>query len=64
MEPSDAQYLIINALQSLELMTYNIYEPDRGLWFIATLSLILPIAAISQDGEIYPLEWVQDNDNN
>lgn len=59
MEPSDAQYLIINALQTLELRTYNTYEEDRGLWFIATLSSVLPVAVITQDGEIYPIEWVQ-----
>ncbi|MCC5625301.1 hypothetical protein [Nostoc sp. CHAB 5715] len=64
MEPSDAQYLIINALQTLELMTYNLYETDRGLWFIATLSPVLPIAVITQAGEIYPVEWVQGDDNN
>lgn len=64
MEPSEAQYLIINALQTLELMTYNTYEQDRGLWFIATLSPILPVAVITQDGEIFPIEWVQGDDNN
>lgn len=64
MEPSDAQYLIINALQTLELMTYNTYQRDRGLWFIATLSPVLSVAVITQDGEIYPIEWVQGDDNN
>lgn len=64
MEPSDAQYLIINALQTLELLNYNTYERDRGVWFIATPSPVLPVAAIAQDGEIYPTEWVQDDDDN
>ncbi|MDZ7958921.1 MAG: hypothetical protein RMY34_13735 [Aulosira sp. DedQUE10] len=45
-------------------MTYNTYEQDRGLWFIATLSPILPVAVITQDGEIFPIEWVQGDDNN
>jgi hypothetical protein len=63
-EPSEAQYLIINALQTLELMTYNTYEQDRGLWFIATLSRILPVAVITQNREIFPIEWVQGDDNN
>ncbi|BAZ53668.1 hypothetical protein I8748_23655 [Nostoc sp. CENA67] len=64
MEPSEAQYLIINALQTLELMTYNTYEADRGLWFIATLSPVLPVAVITQDGDIFPIELVQDDDDN
>ncbi|MCC5663105.1 hypothetical protein LC653_03925 [Nostoc sp. CHAB 5784] len=45
-------------------MTYNTYERDRGLWFIATMSPVLPIALITQDGEIYPTEWVQGDDSN
>jgi hypothetical protein len=63
-EPSDAQYLIINALQTLELVEYNTYESDRGLWYIITLSPVLPLAVITQTGEIYPAQWVQENDNN
>lgn len=62
MEPSEAQYPIINALQTLELLNYNTSERDRGVC-IATPSL-LPVAAIAQDGEIYPIEWVQDDDDN
>jgi hypothetical protein len=63
-EPSDAQYLIINALQTLALISYDWYERDRGLWFIATPSSILPRAVILQNGEVYPIGWVQDYDNN
>ena len=36
MEPSDEQYLVINALQTLELLERYLYEQDRGLWFIET----------------------------
>ena len=64
MEPTNEQYLIINALQILELLDYDWYESDRGLWFIATPSLALPTAVILPNGEIYPLNWVQDYDNN
>lgn len=64
MEPSSEQYLIINALQTLELINYDWYENERGLWFIITPSLSLPTAVILRDGDIYPLNWVQDYDNN
>jgi hypothetical protein len=62
-EPSDAQYLIINALQTLELIEYNTYESDRGLWYIITPSSVLPLAVITQTGEIYPVQWLQENGN-
>jgi hypothetical protein len=63
-EPSNEQYLIINALETLELLNYDWYESDRGLWFISTPSLNLPTAVILQNGDIYPLNLVQDYDNN
>lgn len=64
MEPSEAQYLIINALQTLDLLADNLYERDRGLWFIETPSPIPARAVIMQDGEIQPINWVQDYGNN
>jgi hypothetical protein len=65
MEPSNEQYLIINALQTLDLIEYDWYQRDRGLWFITTLSIILPTSVIMQDGQIYPIAWVQEEyDNN
>ena len=63
MEPSEEQYLIINALQTLELLERYLYDPDRGLWFVETPSPVLPRAVIMQDGEIYPVNWVQDYDD-
>ena len=59
MEPSDEQYLIINALQTLELLERYLYERSRGLWFIETPSQVLPRAVIMRDGDIYPVDWVQ-----
>ncbi len=55
MEPTEEQYLILNALDTLALLENNFYDPNRGVWFIETPSPILPIARILQDGEIVPI---------
>ncbi|MBF2008331.1 MAG: hypothetical protein IGS49_23530 [Chlorogloeopsis fritschii C42_A2020_084] len=64
MEPSNEQYLIINALETLGFLEYQLYDRDTGNWYIETSSAILPSAVIIQSGEIYPTEWVQDYDEN
>ncbi|MFM7717434.1 MAG: hypothetical protein ACKO7A_33425 [Microcystis sp.] len=64
MEPSDAQYLIVNALEILGFLDYQLYDRDTGNWYIETLSTNLPRAAVTQTGEIYPIEWVQNYDTN
>ncbi len=56
MEPSEAQYLVINALDTLNLLGNNFYDEDRGIWYIETPSLVLPISKILQNGEIVPIE--------
>lgn len=53
MEPTEEQYLILNALDTLALLG-NVYDPDRGVWYIETPSRILPIARILPNGEIFP----------
>lgn len=56
MEPSEAQYLVINALDTLNLLGNNFYDEDRGISYIETPSLVLPISKILQNGEIVPIE--------
>jgi hypothetical protein len=56
-EPTEAQYLVVNALQTLDVIEYEFYDGDNGDWYIATPSLILPIAVISPNGEIVPTNW-------
>jgi hypothetical protein len=34
MEPSEAQYLIINALTTLDLLQNTFYDEDSGNWYI------------------------------
>lgn len=58
LERTEAQYLVINALQTLELLTGEFYDQETGVWYIETLSQTLPIARLMPDGEISPLEPV------
>jgi len=43
MEPSEAQYLIINALTTLDLLQNTFYDEDSGNWYINTPSPVLPV---------------------
>ncbi len=60
MEPSEAQYLIINALETLGLLEWRLYDEITGYWRIHTPSLVLPIAYVLPDGDIVPPEWILD----
>ncbi|BAZ14160.1 hypothetical protein NIES4071_60000 [Calothrix sp. NIES-4071] len=60
MEPTEAQYLVLNALETLELLEGMLYDEERGFYLISTLSSILPIALVLQDGEIIPTSWATD----
>ena len=59
MEPTEAQYLVLNALDTLGLLEYNFYDEEDGIWYVETPSPVLPISKILQDGEITPIipEW-------
>lgn len=57
MEPSEAQYLIINALVTLDLLENIFYDEDTGNWYINTPSPVLPTAMILQNGDIVPTNW-------
>lgn len=54
MEPTEEQYLILNALDTLELIYNALYDEDNGIWIIQTPSSVLPIAQLLQNGEIIP----------
>lgn len=57
MEPSESQYLIINALDTLALLENSFYDAGSGNWYISTPSPVLPIAMILQNGDIVPINW-------
>ncbi|HEY9851575.1 MAG TPA: hypothetical protein V6D28_19045 [Leptolyngbyaceae cyanobacterium] len=52
MEPTEAQYIIINALETLELLQLQTFDLDTGNWYIGTPSPILPLAMVLPSGEI------------
>ena len=60
MEPTEAQYLIVNALETLEFLEWRLYYEITGLWRIQTSSIVLPVAYILPNGEIVPPEWIGD----
>lgn len=57
MEPSEEQYLILNALVTLDLLGANFYDEDTGDWYIHTPSPVLPNSIIRQNGDIVPIDW-------
>lgn len=52
MEPTEAQYLVINALETLDLLQQRAFDRDTGNWYIRTPSPVLPIAMILPSGDI------------
>ena len=56
-ESTEAQYLILNALETLELLQRRVYDPEQGFWIIETPSSVLPIAFLLPNGEIVPITW-------
>ncbi len=62
MPSSGVQYLIINALETLDLLIWKIYDEEKGFCYIETPSPVLPRAAILQSGEIVRIDEVEDYD--
>jgi hypothetical protein len=62
-EPTEEQFLIFNALDTLSLIQIHFYDPLQGYWYIQTPSRVLPIAVIAAAGEIYPLDFLKDDDD-
>jgi hypothetical protein len=59
-EPTEAQYLIINALETLALLQQRTFDRDTGNWYIRTSSPVLPIAMILPSGDIVPTNWTSE----
>ena len=57
MEPSELQYSIVNALETLELLQNSFYDEGSGNWYVNTSSSVLPIAIILQSGDVVPPNW-------
>ena len=52
---TEAQYLIFNALEALDLVRRDFYD-DTGIWYLETVSPTLPISRLLPDGEVLPVE--------
>jgi hypothetical protein len=61
-EPTEEQFLVFNALDTLALILGDFYDERQGNWYIQTPSQILPLSVILPNGEIVPFEFVQDYD--
>jgi hypothetical protein len=59
-EPTEEQYLVINALDMLGLLIENRYDQDTGVWYIFTPSQVLPLAIIRRNGEVTPIEPISE----
>ena len=52
MEPTEEQYLVLNALETLGLLNFRVYDEDNGAWLLITSSLTLPQSYLLPNGEI------------
>jgi hypothetical protein len=59
-DPTEEQYLTLNALDTLALLIDYRYDEDTGIFIIRTLSPVLPLAMLRQDGEITPIEPISE----
>lgn len=57
MEPSEEQFLVFNALDTLELVQYSFYDREMREWYIATPSPLLPVSKILPNGDIVPTNF-------
>lgn len=60
MEPTEAQYLILNALETLELLQFRLYDESTGDWLLITPSIVLPVSSLKPNGDIVPREWTSE----
>jgi hypothetical protein len=57
-EPTEAQYLILNALETLGILLFRVYDEENGAWLLITTSTVLPRSYLLPNGEIVPIEWM------
>jgi hypothetical protein len=55
-EPTEEQYLILNALE-MELLEHNFYDEEDESWYVRTPSPILLIARLLPNGDITPINF-------
>ena len=60
MEPTEEQYLVLNALETLEFLQDYRYDEDSGIFYIITSSPLLPLAMLRPNGEVTPVEPISE----
>lgn len=56
MEPTEEQFLVFNALDTLQLLRRDFYDAQSSVWYLETLGPVLPLCRLMSGGEILPLE--------
>ena len=56
MEPTEARYSVLNALETLDLLQFRMYDEEGGFWVLLTISLVLLRSYLLQNGEIFSFE--------
>jgi hypothetical protein len=59
-EPTEEQYIVVNALETLGLLIENRYDQESGLWYLYTLSPLVPFSVLMQNGEITTIEPMEE----
>jgi hypothetical protein len=59
-EPTEAQYVVLNALETLGLLAGMFYDQDKGFWYITTPSLVLPTALYYKMAKLPPISWASE----
>jgi hypothetical protein len=57
-EPTEEQYLVLNALETLDLLQMRVDDEENGSWLLITLSPVLPTSYLLPSGEVVPIDWM------
>lgn len=60
MEPTEEQYLVLNALETLDLLQLRVYDQENGGWLLITPSPVLPRSYLLPNDDIVPVEWISE----
>lgn len=60
MESTEEQFLVLNALETLDLLQFRLYDEDEGFWILLTPSPVLARSYLLQNGEIVSFEEISE----
>ena len=59
-KPTEEQYLVLNALETLDLLYFKLYDQKEAIWILITPSPVLPRSYLLQNGEIVSFEEISE----